>query len=140
MHMPRYGRGLRAALCLALAFALTLPASAQDLLSQFEPKVTTFELDNGLRVILAEDRSVPVVAVNVWYHVGSRHDPRNRSGFAHLFEHMMFEGTKHVGKTEETTHMSLIQNVGGSLNGTTAADRTNYFETVPANRVNARTA
>ena len=96
----------------------------------------TFELDNGLRLIVSEDRSTPVAAVDVWYHVGSRHDPRDRSGFAHLFEHMMFEGSRHVGETEQTTHMALIQGVGGSLNGSTADDRTNYFQTVPANRVN----
>jgi len=121
---------------LALVAALLAAPAAVSAQSAGQIEYETYELDNGLRVILAEDRSVPVAAVNVWYHVGSRHDPRDRSGFAHLFEHMMFEGTKHVGKTEETTHMSLIQNVGGSLNGTTAADRTNYFETVPANRVN----
>lgn len=122
--------------CLALVAALLLAPAAAAGQSAGEIEYESYRLDNGLRVILAEDRSVPVAAVNVWYHVGSRHDPRNRSGFAHLFEHMMFEGTKHVGRTEETSHMSLVQNVGGSLNGTTAADRTNYFETVPANRVN----
>lgn len=122
--------------CLALVGALLAVPAAAPGQSAGEIEYESYELDNGLRVILAEDRSVPVAAVNVWYHVGSRHDPRRRSGFAHLFEHMMFEGTRHVGETEETTHMSLIQNAGGSLNGTTAADRTNYFETVPANRVN----
>ena len=122
--------------CLVLLGALlALPAAAPGQ-SPGEIEYDSYRLDNGLRVILAEDHSVPVVSVDVWYHVGSRHDPRDRSGFAHLFEHMMFEGSEHVGKTEETTHMSLIQNVGGSLNGSTAADRTNYFETVPANRVN----
>lgn len=122
--------------CLALVGALLVAPSAAPAQSPGEIEYESYRLDNGLRVILAEDHSVPVVSVDVWYHVGSRHDPRSRSGFAHLFEHMMFEGSEHVGRTEETTHMSLIQNVGGSLNGSTAADRTNYYQTVPANRVN----
>jgi len=134
-HRPEpSSRWLLAGLALIIA-VMAAPAAAPGQAGG-EIEYETYRLDNGLRVILAEDHSVPVAAVNVWYHVGARHDPRNRSGFAHLFEHMMFEGTKHVGKTEETTHMSLIQKVGGSLNGSTLADRTNYFQTVPANRVN----
>ncbi|MCW6008621.1 insulinase family protein [Micromonospora sp. CPCC 205371] len=86
-------------------------------------------LDNGLRVVVSEDRTAPVVAVNLWYDVGSRHEPDGQTGFAHLFEHLMFEGSVHVPKTE---HMRLIQGSGGSLNATTNPDRTNYFETVPA--------
>lgn len=86
-------------------------------------------LDNGLRVVVSEDRTAPAVAVNLWYDVGSRHEPRGQTGFAHLFEHLMFEGSVNVAKTE---HMKLIQGSGGSLNATTNPDRTNYFETVPA--------
>lgn len=95
-----------------------------------------YTLENGLRVILAGDHSTPVVAVDVWYHVGSRHDPAERSGFAHLFEHMMFQGSKHVGHTEDTEHLVMVEKVGGNANGSTADDRTNYFQTVPANHVN----
>jgi predicted Zn-dependent peptidase len=91
--------------------------------------IETARLDNGLRVVVSEDSSVPVVAVNLWYDVGSRHEPDGQTGFAHLFEHLMFEGSVNVAKTE---HMSLIQGAGGSLNATTNPDRTNYFETVPA--------
>lgn len=90
--------------------------------------IETTRLDNGLRVIVSEDHSAPVVAVNLWYDVGSRHEPPGQTGFAHLFEHLMFEGSAHVAKTE---HMRLVQAAGGSLNATTNPDRTNYFETVP---------
>jgi predicted Zn-dependent peptidase len=91
--------------------------------------IETTRLDNGLRVVVSEDRKVPVVAVNLWYDVGSRHEPDGQTGFAHLFEHLMFEGSVNVAKTE---HMKLIQGCGGSLNATTNPDRTNYFDTVPA--------
>ncbi|WP_428963894.1 M16 family metallopeptidase [Micromonospora fluostatini] len=91
--------------------------------------IETTRLDNGLRVVVSEDRTAPAVAVNLWYDVGSRHEPAGQSGFAHLFEHLMFEGSVNVAKTE---HMKLIQGAGGSLNATTNPDRTNYFETVPA--------
>ncbi|HEX5131034.1 MAG TPA: pitrilysin family protein [Candidatus Krumholzibacteria bacterium] len=90
-------------------------------------------LDNGLRVVLSEDHSVPVVAVNVWYHVGSANEEKGRSGFAHLFEHMMFQGSENVGKGD---HMKLVADAGGSMNGSTTQDRTNYFETLPSNRLN----
>jgi predicted Zn-dependent peptidase len=92
-----------------------------------------YTLDNGLRVILSEDHSVPIVAVNVWYHVGSGYEEEGRSGFAHLFEHMMFEGSENVGKTE---HMKYVSTAGGTMNGSTTQDRTNYYETLPANRLN----
>jgi len=92
-----------------------------------------YKLDNGLRVILSEDHSVPIVAVNVWYHVGSSYEEPGRSGFAHLFEHMMFEGSENVGKTE---HMKYVSTAGGNMNGSTTQDRTNYYETLPANRLN----
>jgi len=91
--------------------------------------IETTRLANGLRVIVSEDRSAPVVAVNLWYDVGSRHEPEGQTGFAHLFEHLMFEGSVNVPKTE---HMRLVQGNGGSLNATTNPDRTNYFETLPA--------
>jgi len=89
-------------------------------------------LDNGLRVVLSPDRTIPTVAVAVYYDVGSRNEEVGRSGFAHLFEHMMFQGSANVAKGE---HFSLIMNRGGSMNGTTSQDRTNYFETLPSNEL-----
>jgi len=89
-------------------------------------------LANGLRVILSRDDRAPVVAVNLWYDVGSKHESPGKTGFAHLFEHMMFQGSEHVAKTE---HFSLIQGVGGTLNATTWLDRTNYFETLPSHEL-----
>ncbi len=89
-----------------------------------------YNLPNGLHVILHRDNSNPLVSVDIWYHVGSKNEDTNRTGFAHLFEHMMFQGSAHVGKAE---HFSYIQKAGGTLNGTTNQDRTNYFETVPSN-------
>jgi predicted Zn-dependent peptidase len=91
--------------------------------------IASTRLANGLRVVVSEDRSAPVVCVNLWYDVGSRHEPPGQTGFAHLFEHLMFEGSQHVAKTE---HMRLVQGNGGSLNATTNPDRTNYFETMPS--------
>jgi len=90
-------------------------------------------LGNGLRVVLSEDHSVPVVAVDVWYHVGSASEEVGRSGFAHLFEHMMFEGSENLDKTEHFRHISRA---GGTMNGSTTQDRTNYWEILPANRLN----
>src|SRR2546422_2142832 len=92
-----------------------------------------FTLPNGLRVIYSEDHSTPIVSVDVWYNTGSRNERAGRSGFAHLFEHMMFEGSAHVKKGE---HFQLISRAGGSENGSTAEDRTNYYETLPSNRLN----
>ena len=87
-------------------------------------------LANGLRVVMNPDHTVPTVAIAVYYDVGSRNEQRGRSGFAHLFEHMMFQGSANVGKGE---HFLLVMNRGGSPNGTTNHDRTNYFQTLPAN-------
>src|SRR5437667_2470058 len=89
-------------------------------------------LANGLRVITVEDHNAPVIAVNVTYNVGSRNEKPGRTGFAHLFEHMMFQGSENVGKSE---HFILVQNNGGQMNGTTNEDRTNYFEALPANQL-----
>ncbi len=90
----------------------------------------TRALDNGLQVILQPDRASPVVSVHLMYHVGSKDEPSGRTGFAHLFEHLLFQGSEHVAETE---HFRLIQEAGGTLNGSTWFDRTNYFETVPSN-------
>jgi zinc protease len=94
--------------------------------------VETFHLDNGLYVTLSEDHTAPIVAVNLWYHVGSANERAGRTGFAHLFEHMLFQGSAHVGVNE---HFELIQRAGGTLNGSTWLERTNYFETVPSNEL-----
>jgi zinc protease len=87
-------------------------------------------LDNGLRVIVHEDRRTPLVCVNVWYHVGSKEEAPGRTGFAHLFEHLMFEGSEHVpeGRFDE-----LLEEIGGTNNGSTSTDRTNYWELMPSN-------
>jgi predicted Zn-dependent peptidase len=93
---------------------------------------TDQRLDNGLRLIVAEDHLAPVVAINIWYDVGSKHEQPGKTGFAHLFEHVMFQGSRHVAKAE---HIALIQAAGGTMNGTTWLDRTNYFETLPSHQL-----
>src|SRR5271165_2923296 len=93
---------------------------------------TEHRLDNGLRLVLAEDHLTPVAAVCVWYDVGSRHEVAGRTGLAHLFEHLMFQGSAQV---KGNGHFELVQGAGGSLNGTTSFERTNYFETMPANQL-----
>jgi zinc protease len=94
--------------------------------------IETFRLPNGLFVTLSEDHTAPIVAVNLWYHVGSANERPGRTGFAHLFEHMLFQGSADVGANE---HFELVQRAGGTLNGSTWLDRTNYFETVPSNQL-----
>ena len=92
-----------------------------------------YTLDNGLEVILHQDRRLPLAAVSVWYHVAAYHEVPGRSGFAHLFEHMMFQGSAHVGDDQ---HIKMLQELGATgLNGTTSFDRTNYFETVPSHHL-----
>jgi zinc protease len=91
-----------------------------------------FLLANGLTIVVHEDHSDPIVYVDVTYHVGSNREQQGRSGFAHFFEHMMFQGSKHVGDEQ---HFKIITEAGGTLNGTTNSDRTNYFETVPSNQL-----
>ena len=116
---------LAATLCSAtLLAAPTMPTPQIP-----ELKFEKYTLANGLQVILHEDHTTPIVGVNVWYHVGSKDERPGRTGFAHLFEHMMFQGSKHFDKV----YFGPIQSVGGRLNGSTATDRTNYWETVPAN-------
>jgi predicted Zn-dependent peptidase len=94
--------------------------------------VETFELENGLFVTLSEDHSAPIVAVNLWYHVGSANEREGRTGFAHLFEHMLFQGSENV---EANEHFELIQRAGGTLNGSTWLERTNYYETLPSHQL-----
>ncbi len=101
-------------------------------LERFGASIQRSVLDNGLKVVLNPDHSAPTVAVSVTYKVGSSKEVEGRTGFAHLFEHMMFQGSKHAKKGE---HFTLISDRGGSLNGTTNSDRTNYYEVLPANEL-----
>ena len=105
------------------------PASAA---TTFQVPVRYSKLDNGLKVILSQDKTAPVVTVAVYYNIGFRIEPRDRTGFAHLFEHMMFQGSKNLGKME---FIKLVQQNGGVLNGSTRFDFTNYFEIVPAHKL-----
>ena len=114
------------AMCCALPSVLAQNGSADSIKIPFE----TYKLPNGLTVILSVDRTVPTVAVNVTYHVGSKNETPGRTGFAHLFEHVMFTGSGHV---PYGVHDKLTEGIGGSNNGSTSNDRTNYFETIPSN-------
>jgi hypothetical protein len=123
-------------LCSVAAGAAALLAASPDAAPAQEPapfRVESFTLPNGLKVHLVEDHSAQVVAVNVWYDVGSRNERPGRTGFAHLFEHMMFQGSENVGKAE---HFQLVERAGGDMNGSTQPDRTDYWEVVPSNRLN----
>ena len=109
--------------------AAAAPKKHDDPVVAFE----RYKLDNGLEVILHQDNSVPLVAVNVWYHVGSGDETPGKSGFAHLFEHMLFQGSKNVG---EDKHFEILKRIGASsVNGSTNSDRTNYFEVVPSHHL-----
>ena len=115
------------ALVLAL---LAVPVGAQSPAPALQVPYRQFMLANGLNVILHQDKSVPAVSVNVWYHVGSANEKPGRTGFAHLFEHLMFEGSKNV---KEGVFDTLLEGAGGNNNGSTNNDRTNYYEDLPAN-------
>jgi predicted Zn-dependent peptidase len=117
---------LPAGLC-AVAAAVTLSAAAAGKIT-----FTDTNLKNGLRVIISEDHSAPVYSIAVTYNVGSRDERKGRTGFAHLFEHMMFKGSEQVGPGE---HFTLVFNNGGNMNGTTNQERTLYFETLPSNQL-----
>ncbi len=118
---------LAVAACLA-----ALTPSGVTMAQEFQVPFEKHVLDNGLEVVIHEDHSDPVVAVYVVYHVGSGREERGRSGFAHLFEHLMFQGSENVGDDQ---HFKLVSEGGGTLNGTTNRERTNYFETMPANQL-----
>src|SRR4029450_8603044 len=113
-----------------LLVVCTVPLRGQTATPPLQVPYTQFRLANGLTVILHRDTSVPVVGVNVWYHVGSANEKPGRTGFAHLFEHLMFEGSKHVKEGEFDT---LLEAAGGNNNGSTNNDRTNYVIDVPKN-------
>jgi len=110
----------------ALLLFVTAPVPAQT----FTVPVEYFKLDNGLKVVVSTDRSAPVVLVEVIYNIGFRVEPKGRTGFAHLFEHMMFQGSANVKKMQ---HVALVQEAGGVVNGSTRFDYTNYFESLPSN-------
>lgn len=94
--------------------------------------IESYRLPNGLTVALSQDHTAPIVAVNLWYHVGSANERPERTGFAHLFEHMLFQGSANV---EANEHFELVQRAGGTLNGSTWLDRTNYYETLPSHQL-----
>src|SRR5690349_24119687 len=117
-----------------MAASMTVP-SAQNRTPADIPRLAfeKYTLPNGLDVILSQDRRLPLVAVNLWYHVGPANEEPGRTGFAHLFEHMMFQGSKHV---PANAHIGMLEAAAASdLNGTTDFDRTNYFETVQPNQL-----
>jgi zinc protease len=119
----------RRLIVLAIAL-LAVPVGAQSPAPVLQVPYRQFTLANGLNVILHQDKSVPAVSVNVWYHVGSANEKPGRTGFAHLFEHLMFEGSKNV---KEGVFDTLLESAGGNNNGSTNNDRTNYYEDVPSN-------
>jgi zinc protease len=125
--MNRLLRGTLAVTVVAVLAGVTLWA-----VSAPRVQFTDTKLKNGLRVILAEDHTTPVFSIAITYNVGSRNERQGRTGFAHLFEHMMFKGSENVGSGE---HFMLVYNNGGNMNGSTNKDRTNYFEALPANQL-----
>jgi zinc protease len=132
--MPKKGRVPLRQLVLLLIIALTLglPLQAAPTSDDFHVPVEYYKLPNGLRVVFSPDHTAPTVCVGVYYRIGFRIEPRDRTGFAHLFEHMMFQGSQNLGKME---FIKLIQSNGGILNGSTRFDFTNYFEVVPSNKL-----
>jgi len=124
-------------LCYGLLFLLvacTAPETTEQTeeSTEFKVPVDYYKLDNGLKVILSPDKTSPTVVLAVYYNIGFRIEPRDRTGFAHLFEHMMFQGSENLGKAE---FISLVQKNGGVLNGSTRFDFTNYFEIMPAHKL-----
>jgi zinc protease len=132
--MQGSGRNTVLGLCkmMLLAASLLALASAARAAEEFHVPVVYYKLPNGLRVVLSQDHTAPTVCVGVYYRIGFRIEPRDRTGFAHLFEHMMFQGSKNLGKME---FVKLVQANGGILNGSTRFDFTNYFEVMPANKL-----
>src|SRR5678809_1736604 len=100
--------------------------------AQLKVPVEYYKLPNGLKVVLSPDKTAPIVDIGVYYNIGFRIEPKDRTGFAHLFEHMMFQGSQNLGKME---FIRLVQSNGGILNGSTRFDFTNYFETLPSNKL-----
>ena len=133
MHPPRTLPSTVALVTLVSLLLAGFDAHADADASKISLAVRRTQLANGLVVLLHEDHHTPIVAVNLWYHVGSKDEPAGRYGFAHLFEHLMFQGSKHV---PEDMYFRYLERAGASnINGTTGSDRTNYFETVSRNRL-----
>src|SRR6478735_5319904 len=126
--LPRRARARSLAFAIALAFSLPLAHGQDAPVAKVDIPYQEFTLGNGLRVIVHEDHKAPIVAVNLWYHVGSKDEKPGKTGFAHLYEHLMFEGSEnHKGK-----YFDPFEKVGATdQNGTTNDDRTNFFENVP---------
>lgn len=118
----------------AMSGALTmgLPCVGEPAVESFHVPVEYYKLPNGLRVVLSPDHTAPTVCIGVYYRIGFRIEPRDRTGFAHLFEHMMFQGSTNLGKME---FIKLVQSNGGILNGSTRFDFTKFFEALPSNRL-----
>ncbi len=120
--------GFLFSLCCLSTLLLAASTGLEEMVGEIDIPYQKFVLDNGLTLIIHEDHKVPIVAVNVWYHVGSKNENSGRSGFAHLFEHLMFNGSEHFDKD----YFEALERVGATdLNGTTSNDRTNYFQNVP---------
>lgn len=129
-HSPPRKTGMFPRGVVLTALMTSLMISAKPVVAQPVIKFEEYKLDNGLTVILHENHSTPLAAVMMMYHVGSKNEKVKRTGFAHLFEHVMFKGSEHVADGE---HFKLLQEVGANVNGSTTEDRTNYFEVVPSN-------
>src|SRR5262247_289299 len=125
----RPGGCMRRSLMTLLIVACTIPLAGQSPTPTLQVPFTQFRLANGLTVILHQDKSVPIASVNVWYHVGSANERPGRTGFAHLFEHLMFEGSAHV---KEGEFDARLEAAGGDNNASTATDATNYYIDVPS--------
>src|SRR5436305_5337109 len=130
MHRDVNRLALAALTALALASSVARSASAQEQGPTIpDLKVETYTLPNGLSVILHEDHTTPFVGVNLWYKVGSKDEKPGRTGFAHLFEHLMFQGSKN----HDSEYFGPLEKLGAQINGSTNTDRTNYFEALPTN-------
>jgi zinc protease len=123
---------LKRTLVFCLALMLVACSEKRESETAFKVPVEYYKLDNGLKVVLSEDKTSPTVVVGVYYNIGFRIEPKNRTGFAHLFEHMMFQGSENLGKME---FIKLVQTNGGVLNGSTRFDFTNYFEIMPSHKL-----
>lgn len=127
-HVP----SLKRIILFSVALLLAACSEKRESDTGFKVPVEYYKLDNGLKVVLSEDKTSPTVVVGVYYNIGFRIEPKNRTGFAHLFEHMMFQGSENLGKME---FIKLVQTNGGVLNGSTRFDFTNYFEIMPSHKL-----
>ncbi|MGC0777124.1 MAG: insulinase family protein, partial [Candidatus Acidiferrum sp.] len=132
MQGNRRGAACSLLMPLLLTLVAAAPQHAAAAPEEFHVPVEYYKLPNGLRVVLSPDHTAPTVCVGVYYRIGFRIEPRDRTGFAHLFEHMMFQGSQNLGKME---FIKLVQSNGGILNGSTRFDFTNYFEVMPSNKL-----